>query len=491
MSITDGIQCACSSTDGNATLADLRKRLMIRLGFAAQANNPPPGMKELLNDLLQSAQVALFRRPTGEFRNVRWFSWPLTAGQRLYDYPDNDEKNGPQNCPATLDPRQVTWVGRERDGVWAEMHQGINPRSYTTSELTGLPQRYEFRNCIEIWPAPDETLGNLVIKGKFDLNRFTEDADKTTIDSEIVFLLALANGKQHYRQPDAQTYIQQLEVMISTWLPARMPRRGTSRVRRRARACMSRRVLRCRSRDRPHRHPQRGQGRHQPSAGQGRADPSTLYDLMNGYVDQAGVSRSRPGTKNKATLPTGATKGMCAYDGKLIVFSHEPQTIPASTPTVECEVLKHRARPICRSKKSTSQGHTSATCTWSPNSSMATCSTTGCSAARRGSRARSICPARWLLRLTRTASRTSWTAAPSSSPYGCATSRAPSATRSCPRSTTATTTRSPTCSALRRGPVPSSRLGQPRRAQPCSKTAMWPIPRRFQASSRAISSRLT
>ncbi|KAK6697644.1 hypothetical protein SNK04_013739 [Fusarium graminearum] len=273
MSITDGIQCACSSTDGNATLADLRKRLMIRLGFAAQANNPPPGMKELLNDLLQSAQVALFRRPTGEFRNVRWFSWPLTAGQRLYDYPDNDEKNGPQNCPATLDPRQVTWVGRERDGVWAEMHQGINPRSYTTSELTGLPQRYEFRNCIEIWPAPDETLGNLVIKGKFDLNRFTEDADKTTIDSEIVFLLALANGKQHYRQPDAQTYIQQLEVMISTWLPARMPRRGTSRVRRRARACMSRRVLRCRSRDRPHRHPQRGQGRHQPSAGQGRGGP--------------------------------------------------------------------------------------------------------------------------------------------------------------------------------------------------------------------------
>jgi len=77
----------------------------------------------------------------------------------------------------------------------------------------------------------------------------------------------------------------------------------------------------------------------------GGADPNTLYDLVNGYVDQDGVPRSRPGTKNRNTLPTGATKGLCAYDGKLIVFSHEPQTIAASTPVVECEVLKHPNTP--------------------------------------------------------------------------------------------------------------------------------------------------
>ncbi|WWW34526.1 hypothetical protein V8017_16080 [Stenotrophomonas rhizophila] len=77
----------------------------------------------------------------------------------------------------------------------------------------------------------------------------------------------------------------------------------------------------------------------------GGADPSTLYDLVNGYVDQAGVPRSRPGTKNRVTLPAGATKGMCAYDGKLIVFSHVPQDIPASTPVTECEVLKHPSTP--------------------------------------------------------------------------------------------------------------------------------------------------
>ncbi|MGY5921346.1 hypothetical protein ACS9ZL_08370 [Stenotrophomonas africana] len=77
----------------------------------------------------------------------------------------------------------------------------------------------------------------------------------------------------------------------------------------------------------------------------GGADPATLYDLVDGYVDQAGVLRSRPGTENTVVLPTNATKGMCAYDGKLIVFSHTPQTIPASTPSVDCEVLRHPSLP--------------------------------------------------------------------------------------------------------------------------------------------------
>ena len=72
----------------------------------------------------------------------------------------------------------------------------------------------------------------------------------------------------------------------------------------------------------------------------GGADSGSLYDLVNGYVDQAGVMRARPGNVGKASLPEG-TKDMCAYDGKLIVFSHVKQEIPYSTPVVECEVLSH------------------------------------------------------------------------------------------------------------------------------------------------------
>ena len=76
----------------------------------------------------------------------------------------------------------------------------------------------------------------------------------------------------------------------------------------------------------------------------GGASAETLYDLENGYVDASGVIRSRPGVPNVVTLPAG-TKGLCAYAGKLIVFSHTAKVIPASTPTVECEIVIHPISP--------------------------------------------------------------------------------------------------------------------------------------------------
>lgn len=213
MSITDAIQCACSDTSGHATLADLRARLMRRMGWGAQVASPPPGVADMLTDFLQSAQTLLYNRPNGELRTERWFSWPLTAGVRKYDYPNNDEKNAPQSCSKSLNPRQVTWVGIELDGVWQPLAEGINPSVYSHN-VTGRPERYEFRQCIELWPSPAVTRGNLVIKGRFELEPFAADTDKTTIHSELVFLLALSNLKAHYRQSDASSYVQQMEVLL-------------------------------------------------------------------------------------------------------------------------------------------------------------------------------------------------------------------------------------------------------------------------------------
>ena len=41
------------------------------------------------------------------------------------------------------------------------------------------------------------------MKGHFGLMSFTLDTNSTTLDSELVFLHALANAKAHYGQPDA------------------------------------------------------------------------------------------------------------------------------------------------------------------------------------------------------------------------------------------------------------------------------------------------
>lgn len=68
----------------------------------------------------------------------------------------------------------------------------------------------------------------------------------------------------------------------------------------------------------------------------GGAEASSLYDLVNGYVTIDGSAQSRPGTVNDVTLPSG-TKGLCAFDGGMVVFSHQPKTI--TNPRYTCGVL--------------------------------------------------------------------------------------------------------------------------------------------------------
>lgn len=59
----------------------------------------------------------------------------------------------------------------------------------------------------------------------------------------------------------------------------------------------------------------------------GGARPDNLYDLVNGYVTEAGSVKSRPGTERVAQLDS-RTRGICAFGGKLHVFCHVPVTVP-------------------------------------------------------------------------------------------------------------------------------------------------------------------
>lgn len=204
--------CACE--DGNyyaETLAELRVSLLERLGYAAQAANPPPGMAALLDNFLRRSQNFLYRRYKA-LHTERFYRWPMVVGERFYGVRDNID-----DCPRKLEPGRITgvWV-QDTDGAWMPMTYGIPPTFYTNVDQNGLPALYEVRQCIEVFPAPDDEY-ILRIKGHFGLDRFTEDTDTCTIDSELLFLWALANAKNHYGQPDAsdvaaqaQTYLKEL-----------------------------------------------------------------------------------------------------------------------------------------------------------------------------------------------------------------------------------------------------------------------------------------
>jgi hypothetical protein len=182
------------------TLSDLRFRLLMRLGFSNSAANPPPGMSQLVNDFLASAQKYLYRRYK-QLHTTRLFRWKVNPGQRFYSLLDNDED---VLCNFNMDPnKRIEWAGiQDSRNMWYPLVQGIPPQLYTMITKPWRPARYEIRQAIEVYPAPDQTYW-MWFKGHFGLSAFTLDTNSTTLDAELVFLHALANAKAHYGQPDA------------------------------------------------------------------------------------------------------------------------------------------------------------------------------------------------------------------------------------------------------------------------------------------------
>ena len=189
------------------TLANLRQRLLMRTGYSQQLSAPPPGISALYNDYLQSSQRQLRNMDGSPFTNELWFTWAMTAGNRFYDLPTSQQAVnalvGDQALPgvvtptvtaitAQLDPASVKWVGiSQGDNVWRELQKGIEPESFRAN-ADAIPYAYEINNGIEVWPAPSDTNWSLRVKGNFDQLPFTADTDVTSIDSELVFLHALA-----------------------------------------------------------------------------------------------------------------------------------------------------------------------------------------------------------------------------------------------------------------------------------------------------------
>ena len=182
------------------TLATLRAQIAMRLGFASQAANLPPGMTSLINQFLYDAQDNLYHDyPALQTR--RFFRWKVVPGIRFYSLKDNDED---VISGFSLNPEKtIEWAGIQDDrNVWYGLIEGIPPTLYTMITKPWRPARYEIRQAIELYPAPNQTYW-LWIKGHMGLRSFVNDTDTTTILDSLVYLRALADAKAHYGQPDA------------------------------------------------------------------------------------------------------------------------------------------------------------------------------------------------------------------------------------------------------------------------------------------------
>lgn len=198
------------------TLATLRTDILIRLGYAAQAASPPPGMASLIDNFLQRSQNSLYRKLQGTAGELeRYFAWTMVEGERFYGLLANDD-----SCAKKLRRDQITgaWV-EDVNGTWLPLVYGVNPVLFSSGDQPGLPCRYEVRTNIEVWPAPDQAY-TLHIKGRFGLGRFTEDADTCSIDPDLLYLWALARAKNHYQQADANDIAAEAQGMFAAIVAA-------------------------------------------------------------------------------------------------------------------------------------------------------------------------------------------------------------------------------------------------------------------------------
>ena len=182
------------------TLEDLRSELRARLGYAA--TGALAGLNQsTLNSFLQSAQEILYW--THDWARLRAYTdKTLGVDQYLTDYPTD------------ANPDRITAIAVEDNGVWTKpLKKGIPPELYTTQDNTSRPWRWEPYEQIETFPKnnTERTMRIFYIKA---LARFTQNTDRATIDDRLIFVHALGDAKEHYRQPGWQSAAAARDALI-------------------------------------------------------------------------------------------------------------------------------------------------------------------------------------------------------------------------------------------------------------------------------------
>jgi hypothetical protein len=182
------------------TLGELRARLRARLGYSS-AGAAAGVNQEIINSFLQDAQVALYW--THDWARLRAYSdISIGVNQYLVDY------------PTAANPERVKAISILLNGIWTPpLKKGITPEHYTTQANVSVPYRWEPYAQIEFWPKADQIYTGRVFYVK-NLDPFTEDGHRATIDHDLIFQLALADAKGHYRHPDAPNFKARAENLL-------------------------------------------------------------------------------------------------------------------------------------------------------------------------------------------------------------------------------------------------------------------------------------
>jgi hypothetical protein len=182
----------------NPKLREVRLELQARLGFGAVDN---PAIAPILNSFINEAQEQLYA--VGWFKNLDHV-WSVTAltGSAVISIPTD--------AFGALNSDRIEEVSANFGSVgspaYREVKEGVS-QNLRAQVVASFPARYERQSGgIAIFPPRDVDYP-VQIKGMRALVPLRDDGDELSIDKPLVFALALAAGKSHYRHPDAQLYL--------------------------------------------------------------------------------------------------------------------------------------------------------------------------------------------------------------------------------------------------------------------------------------------
>ncbi|TAK84370.1 MAG: hypothetical protein EPO20_14885 [Betaproteobacteria bacterium] len=182
------------------TLGELRAEMRAMLGAAASGAAAGPN-STIIDTHLRNAQTALYW--THDWAHLRRYE-TKTLGQHAtrIDY------------PVTADPDRIRYVSVLRGGVWSPpLKKGITPSMYTYQTNYSWPQRWEPYDQMEFWPAADQEYSVRIFFIKAP-DRFTQDADRASVDDTAISLVATGTLKSHYRQPDAKVSMDAADALL-------------------------------------------------------------------------------------------------------------------------------------------------------------------------------------------------------------------------------------------------------------------------------------
>jgi hypothetical protein len=192
------------------TYADMLQKLRTRCKLHATIGNAPA-----LEDILTEANEYVFDQ-LDDSRPWR-STLSVYADQAEYQFITDE---GLQVARGSV--REV-WV-EQGDACRVPLSQGISHAQRADTEQRSLPERYDTTMrggssdagefTLEVWPTPDQTY-TLHIEHNRILSRFSESTDKPSAPARLVLAYAIAMGKAHLGQPDADISGQSFRNMLS------------------------------------------------------------------------------------------------------------------------------------------------------------------------------------------------------------------------------------------------------------------------------------